>query len=243
MTIKNNFKTLLIPIYLLVLIMGQSCASVQRMRYTRGLHIDITTFGKKDKKKVEYKHALTSKKYEYKKLVCKNKNRVIDLEDAMQMSTLAITTNSQNLQRKVNNSLKAFSFNVPTTPIAELKQKIRPKLTKTSDASLLKISHKAKVNHTSEGNLSRGKIMLIALSTNLLAVIGLFALTTIIGGSNIIGLVIAGACATFGVAFAGYGFEEAQNDTFAFLLLYALASLPGFIINSIILIILGVTIA
>ena len=241
MTIKNNFNAVLIPIYLLVLIMGQSCVSVQRMRYTNGLNINLSNYSKDKKTNSEYKHASIAKKKECKQLL--NNNKVIVSDDLLQNSTFETTTNSKTLQREENKSTQVLSTVSVTTHIAKRKQKMQPKLTKTSDASLLKISHKAKVNHTSEGNLSRGKIMLIALSTNLLAVIGLFALTTIIGGSNIIGLVIAGACAIFGVAFAEYGFEEAQNDTFAFLLLYALASLPGFIINSIILIILGVTIA
>jgi hypothetical protein len=209
------------------------------MRYTNGLNINLSAYGKEKNTNIEYKHDSKAKKKECKQLL--NNNKVIVSDDLLQNSTFETTTNSKTLQREENKSPQVLSTVSVTTHIAKRKQKMQPKLTKTSDASLQKVSHNTYVNQTSERDISRGKIMLIALSTNLLAVIGLVALTTtIIGGTNIIGFVIAGICAFFGVAFAKYGYEEAQNDTFGFFILYTIATLPGFLVNSIILIILGI---
>ena len=218
--------------YLLVLIMGQSCVSVQRMRYTNGLNINLSAYGKEKNTNIEYKHATKAKKKV-------NQTRLSHFDT----NTMVASNNSQTLTGVNDNTcrdsltkpkLKAQSFPLGFSTVfkTELKPTINFKPVKTSPTSLQKTTHKTDEIITSNGNLSRGQIMLLALLTNMLAAIAILLLTSAATSSTVVGVLFAGLCAVVGVLVAKYGFEEAQYDTGWFNLLYYFACFPGFCVNA-----------
>jgi hypothetical protein len=232
MTIKNNFKTLLIPIYLLVLIMGQSCVSVQRMRYTNGLNINLSAYGKEKNTNIEYKHASKAKKKVNQPKVSHFDTNPMVAGNYSQTLTCITENTKQDLIANVNLTAQATPKGFSTVFKSELKPDLNFKQVKASPSSLQKTTHKTDEIITSNGNLSRGQIMLLALLTNMLAAIAILLLTSAATSTNVVGVLFAGLCAVVGVLVAKYGFEEAQYDTGWFNLLYYFACFPGFTVNA-----------
>lgn len=228
----KKLNTLLIPCFILVLLLGQSCMNIQKMRYTRGLHIDIKTFDKMDNKTLAFRHAKTAKKK-----TCLTKSSYWDTNSLIGVNNFQksnnINTNKNldtitklNLLTQISSSVISSNFN------NDNKNLINSETAKIKPTSLQEKAHKTDEIITTQGSLSRGQIMLLALLNNMLAAIAILLLTSVATSTTILGVLCAGLCAVAGLLVAKYGFDEAQYDTGWFLLLYYFACFPGFVVNA-----------
>ena len=113
MTNRNNIKTILIPIYLLILLLGQSCISVQKMRYTKGIHIDISSYGKADKKVPSHLHANRAKKNQIKTQVTSIKAPFIETTILIEKPIIGFAkSNELTLPHVINDKNETFHQNI-----------------------------------------------------------------------------------------------------------------------------------
>ena len=233
----KHFRAIILPMCLMVLL-SESCVSIQKMRYTRGLHFDFTSIGKSYQTAESPKQANLAKKNKIQKLVNSKDSSFIGSVNCIEKTTITESkeevligqnkgSKSRHNVSNYNNKSAPLYFNAfNDTPV-------------NSSSSLQQFSIQTDEIIYSEGKLNRGKIMLLSLLSNILAAIALFTLIWVISGGSGLFLILGLLFAAGGVMAARYGFEESQYHSDSFQLLFMICSFPGLLINvSILLMIL-----
>lgn len=230
----KQLNNIIIPCCIMVLLLGQSCMNVQKMRYSRGFNISFSKNGNEAINTPPIKKAAIAKKHNKKELLKTSDTATSALGTQVEIQELASSENPliEEPNYKFTSQFKTEHVNKKT--VSKIKHL---RSTKSIKQPLFKnISLKKTDQASTQGKDGMGWILLMSLLSTVLAVIAIFCVAYAVSFSSTFLWVLAFLFAISGVIVASEGYDKAKLQPYWFRAIYFLLSLPSFLANVIIVI-------